>query len=268
MTDCQRWSEGRHAWRHTSEGGFNPQLFEVAEIATDAQPRAFVEQHHYAHTYSAAIRRYGLFEGPWMVGAAILGAPARAQVLTNVFPTLRPYRESLELSRFVLLDRVPANAESWFWARCRELLGRAGVRGVVTFSDPLARSTVDGATVLPGHVGTIYQASNGAYLGRGRGGTLYLLPDGSVLNRRSLSKLRNGEVGQAGVERQLVKFGAPPRDAGEPGVEYADRALLAVKVRTLKHPGCFRYAWRIGADRRELAFALPEIRPYPKRGVN
>ena len=33
------------------------------------------------------------------------------RVLTAVFPDLEPYAESLELSRFVLADSVPANGE-------------------------------------------------------------------------------------------------------------------------------------------------------------
>ena len=40
------------------------------------------------------------------------------RVLTAVFPDLEPYAESLELSRFVLAESVPANGESWFLARC------------------------------------------------------------------------------------------------------------------------------------------------------
>jgi hypothetical protein len=32
---------------------------------------------------------------------------------------------------------VPANGESWFLARCWEMAARQGVRGVVSFSDPV-----------------------------------------------------------------------------------------------------------------------------------
>jgi hypothetical protein len=40
--------------------------------------------------------------------------PSHPAVVRNVFPDLRPYHESLVLSRFVLVDAVPANGESWF----------------------------------------------------------------------------------------------------------------------------------------------------------
>lgn len=267
MTDCQRWDRGRHAWRHTSEGGFDRSRFEVAELRDDTTPRRFVVSHHYAHSYPAVIRRYGLYEGWQLVGVAVLGAPARAAVLTNVFPHLAPYVESLELSRFVLLDRVPANAESWFWARCRELLARAGVAGVVTFSDPIARTTLDGRVLMPGHVGTIYQASNGRPLGRGSAATLLVLPDATVLNGRSAQKVRGDEVGHEAVERVLVSHGATPRRAGEPGAAWLAHALTEARVRRLRHPGCHRYAWSIGPRRKYVQIGMPEQRPYPKQGV-
>jgi hypothetical protein len=46
-----------------------------------------------------------------------------------------PYHESLDLSRVVILDSMPANAESWFCARAFELAAAAGIRGIVAFSD-------------------------------------------------------------------------------------------------------------------------------------
>ncbi|MDO0929927.1 hypothetical protein QQY24_33040 [Streptomyces sp. TG1A-8] len=70
--------------------------------------------------------------------------------------------ESLECSRFVLLDECPANAESWFLARCFDALLARGVRGVVSFADPVPRTDASGAVVAVGHVGTIYLAYAGA----------------------------------------------------------------------------------------------------------
>jgi hypothetical protein len=46
-----------------------------------------------------------------------------------------PYNESLDLSRVVILDSVPGNAESWLCARAFELAAAAGIRGIVAFSD-------------------------------------------------------------------------------------------------------------------------------------
>ncbi|MEV5012063.1 hypothetical protein [Streptomyces sp. NPDC055692] len=46
------------------------------------------------------------------------------------------------------------------------------------------------------------------YLGKTRPRRLTMLPDGSVLHDRAMSKVRNGERGRGGVERRLVALGA------------------------------------------------------------
>lgn len=257
---AQRWARGRHSFRHVSEGGFDRRRYDVAPIAESAA-RAFVVEHHYAHSFPAARLRYGLFDGPLLVGCAVLSVPVRAQVLTGVFPDLAPYTESLELGRMVLLDAVPANAESWCIARVWELAAREGIRGVVTFSDPLPRTASDGRTVMPGHIGTIYQASNARYLGRATARTLSLLPDGTVLNDRTVQKIRGDERGHEAAERLLRGFGAPSRGVSESGSAWLQRALSAVGVRSLRHPGNHRYAFSLTKPRR---LWLVESLPYPK----
>ncbi|MFF4755231.1 Mom family adenine methylcarbamoylation protein [Streptomyces sp. NPDC002514] len=96
-----------------------------------------------------------------------------------------PYEESLELNRLVLLDGVPANAETWTQACVFRLAAARGVRGVVAHSDPEPRTrlTAHGPElVFPGHYGTIYQAKGMDYLGKTRPRRLTMLPDGSVLH--------------------------------------------------------------------------------------
>lgn len=95
-----------------------------------------------------------------------VGVPVSTAVLTKPLPGLRPYTESLVCSRFVLLDECPGNSESWFLARCFDALLADGVRGVVSFADPVPRRTASGRLVMPGHVGTIYAATNAVYAGR------------------------------------------------------------------------------------------------------
>ncbi|TMC03164.1 MAG: hypothetical protein E6J41_28410 [Chloroflexi bacterium] len=259
---CLRWHARRHSWRHRSEGGFDARRYDVAPLAESAA-RTFVEINHYAASYPAARLRFGLYDGPWLVGVAALGVPMQRRVLTAVFPDLEPYAESLELSRFVLAESVPANGESWFLARCWELAVRQGVRGVVSFSDPVPRRTATGDLVFPGHVGTIYQASNAAYLGRTTPRRVLLLPDGRVLSERALSKVRGDEQGHAYVERELVRFGARARRPGEAGAAWLREALAAAGVRSLVHGGNHRYAFRLGARRRLVAVGLP-VAAYPK----
>jgi hypothetical protein len=108
---CQRWNRRVHSWRHISEGGFDASRYSVEPISEGAA-RAWVVEHHYSGSYPAASQRYGLFDRSGeLLGACVLGVPMTAAVLTNVFPDLRPVTEALELSRLVLADQVPANAE-------------------------------------------------------------------------------------------------------------------------------------------------------------
>ncbi len=88
------------------------------------------------------------------------------------------------------------------------------------------------------------------YLGETRPRRLTMLPDGSVLHDRAMSKVRNGERGRGGVERRLVALGARPRDEGEPGRGWLEEALQAVGARLVAHGGnhkfCGRF-WRVAA---------------------
>src|SRR5262245_917910 len=80
--------------------------------------------------------------------------------------TAGPGRSRTTGSSRTLATSSPVRARRRFLARWWELAARHGVRGVVSLSDPVPRRTVAGELVFPGHVGTIYQASNAAYLGR------------------------------------------------------------------------------------------------------
>jgi hypothetical protein len=166
VTACQRWRPDRtHTWRHTSEGGFNPDRYGVTAIDRKAA-REFVTHLHYSGTYPADRLMFGLYdlagELPELVGAAILSVPASEKVLTSVFPRLEPFDESLELGRLVLAEQVFANAESWFVAQVFRLAAKTGIRGVVSFSDPVARYDSGGNMTMPGHIGILYQALNAA----------------------------------------------------------------------------------------------------------
>jgi hypothetical protein len=231
----------------------------------DAVAKAFVLQHHYAGSYPAARRRYGLFGPNGLEGVAVFSVPCSDRVLTSVFAA--PAHQAVELGRLVLLDEVGFNGESWLLARCFELLRRDGFRGVVSFCDPVPRTTAAGQVVFRGHLGTVYQASNAVYLGRGTPRTLRLLPDGRVLSERALSKLRVPDAlprvkGWRYAADLLEEAGADP--APEPGcgdlAAWATR-WVPVLTRPLRHSGCHRYAFAL--DRR-LRPRLPPGLAYPK----
>lgn len=243
---CQRWRERRHSFRHTSAGGFDPRHYIVEPLARSTA-KEFVLQHHYSGSFPSAKKMFGLFnvsEGePRLSGVAVFGLSVSRDVLQRALPDLEPNVAALECSRFVLLDECPANAESWFLARTFDALLALGVRGVVSFADPVPRRTNEGNLVAVGHVGTIYQASNAAYTGRGTARTIKLLPDGTVLHDRAAQKVRKQEQGHEYVEARLMSLGAPaPRAGCDPALWLRD-ALHAVGARNLRHCGPHRYVF-------------------------
>lgn len=256
MSAVQRWEGGRQRWRPAGEV-IRTSEFDVAAIDSDATAKRFVLEHHYSGTYPAARFRFGLYRRGVLAGVAVFSHPCSDRVLTSVFPG--EARLSVELGRFVLLDEVPGNGETWFLARCFDGLRASGIRGVVSFSDPVPREA-GGRVVFPGHIGTIYQAHNGRYLGLGTARTLRLLPDGRVMSARALQKIRSGSKGWRYSAAVLEQLGATPAP-----LEGAARSAwlaqwLSALTRSVRHPGNHKYAWAL-ARRVEL----PASMPYPKK---
>ena len=251
---CQRWRERRDSYRPAGEV-FDPRAFEVASIPDDTTVRAFVEAHHYSRSLPAARRRFGLYERGVLVGVAVFSVPANERAL---LPLPGGLEEGLELGRFVLLDGVKANGESWFLARCFDALRREGWGGVVSFADPEPRTRLDGSVVFRGHLGVIYQASSAVYLGRATPRTLRLLPDGTVFSARARQKIVGGERGWRYAVEQLVEHGA---QAPTGDLRAWLRTAMALVTRPLRHRGNHKYVFGL---QRGVRRALPASQPYPK----
>lgn len=251
----QRWRDQQGSYRPTGEV-IDTQAYEVAAITEDRIAKRFVQRHHYSGTYPAARFRFGLYRSSQLVGVAVFSVPCNYASITSCIPG--DARNSVELGRFVLLDDVEANGESWFIARCFESLRAHGLTGVISFSDPEPRHGPSGDTIFAGHVGTIYQATNAVYLGRSRAARKLLFPDGTVLHARSLAKVRAQHRGWRHVVAQIQSHGAEPLQ-GDPGV-WVDRAVAQVCV-VQRHGGNHKYCWAL--DRRARRH-LPESQPYPK----
>lgn len=159
---CQRWRERRDSYRPAGET-IATHAHEVAPIADDSTAKAFVVRHHYSASYPAARFRVGLYRRGELAGVAVFSQPSSQGVL-NALPC--GVEGGVALGRFVLLDEVEANGETWFLARAFQLAAREGFAGVVSDSDPEPRTTAEGRVAFGGHIGTIYQASNAVYLGR------------------------------------------------------------------------------------------------------
>lgn len=244
---------------------FEPRRYEVASIPDDKTARAFVVATHYSGTFPAARERIGLYEGDELVGVAVFSHPTNDKVLERL-PCER--LEGVELGRFVLLDRVPFNGETWMIARCFELLKRDGYRGVVSFADPCPRyCDSQEEPVFPGHVGQIYRASNAVYAGRATARTLRLFRrDGHVFSPRTMQKIRKAERGWESAVQLLQSYGAAPLDLTAD--EETRRAWLArwteKLTRTMKHSGNLTYCFGLDARTKRM---LPASLPYPKLDI-
>jgi hypothetical protein len=257
---CQRWAPGgKVVWVPPQRDyNFNPARYRVEVLDDDKRPKAFVEAHHYSAAYVAAIHRYGLFERATglLVGVAVLSNPANVLVLTNAFPRLAPYSQSLELGRFVLTDEVPYRAESWFAGKVRQLAAEDGIRGIIAHADP-----------AHGHFGTIYQASNARYCDMtGKRGEWHLPPDGFVFSDRAASKVRAQEKGHVYAEKQLTDRRATALLPGEDPEVWLAGALTACEAVRVQSDGKHRYLWATGTDKRQRAAVVfgYRARPYPK----
>lgn len=246
---CQRWNNGRERYRPAGEL-FDPRYAHV-ELIDAATAKSFVVRHHYSRSFVASRCNVGIFlrepfHAEELAGVASFSVPMTNSVIPAYFEDLLPH-QGVELGRLVLLDKLAANAETWFLRRSMKAL-RAKlpeVRGIVSYCDPEPRSNADGEIVHKGHLGTIYRAHNGIARGRSRARTLLLTPDGRVANERSLSKLRNQERGADGVERELSRQGAPQRAFLESGADYVRRLVSEGFLRPLRHPGNFVFTWRL-----------------------
>lgn len=261
----QSWRAGRASYKPLG-ATIQPLHYEVAAIDSDNVPRDFLAAHHYAGTsYPVARRRFGLhYLDGTLLGVAVFGVPMNPATFTGLFAG--GIDRNLELSRLCLLDdaRAPANSESWFVTRCREVLAREGWTGCVTFADPVPRAAIDGAIKHKGHYGAIYRALSCAFLGLSAPRTLRLLPDGTVLSPRTLQKIRRLERGWRGACAQLEDHGAESIGREGDPAEWL-RYWLPRITRPLRHGGNVRYAFAI--DRRARRY-MPAGIAYPRYGFD
>lgn len=244
---CQRWRQRRDAYRPAGEV-IDPQRYDVVTLQR-ADAKAFVLAHHYAASFPAARFCVGLFRSGELVGVFALSHPASEAALDVLLPEGGDGRA--ELGRLVLRDDVPANGESYFVARAFELARREGFTAICSRADPAF-----------GHVGTVYQATNGVYLGQARRRTRRVFADGSVLSDRVLSKLRAKEDGWERERDKLVARGAPPPRRGQLWARWVKVARDALTT-PVRHPGTHCYAWALD---RALRRHLPPSQAYPKLG--
>jgi hypothetical protein len=256
---CQRFTLGRESRRPAGET-IRASEYDVAPIAASVA-RAFVAAHHYAKTSSPPAHPFGLFHRGDLAGVALFGPAPSMAAHRAVWPTLA-IDKAVTLGRLVLLEGVPGNGESWFVARCFEQLAERGIVAVESCADPQPRLKLDGSLTHRGHLGIIYQATNGRHVGKTNPASLRLLPDGTALSNRACGKIVRREQGCEYAAGQLVAFGADPLHPDEDAQAWL-RRWRATLTRPMRHFGNYRYLWCLDRRRRREVLTAA-AQPYPK----
>jgi hypothetical protein len=263
----QRWRERRSSFVD-NDTLIDPSEFALDVIADGRVAKAFIAAHHYARTTPPTRLCVGLYRnGP--AGRSVLSGVAAFTVPMNneVVPlhTAMPPDQGVELGRFVLLDDVAANGETYFLARALRLLRalKPTIQAVVSFADPSPRYDADGNLSHRGHIGKIYAAASAAYRGQRPPRSLHVLPNGQPFSERAASKIRRRETGYAYAIDQLVAQGAPRPDNDDLAAWYAGLVRSGF-LRTHRRPGTHAYAFPLTLKARLAGKGLPRLTP-PRR---
>lgn len=254
---AMRWNKGRSIYRPSREHIDTAQFY--VERVDEKAAREFVVTHHYSRSFPAAIASFGLFQRTGqhetrLSGVAVFSVSMQPKAADAYGACGEPF---CELGRFVLLDDVAGNGETWFLARALRQLGveKKSDRGdpkytvCLAYSDPLPRTDIRGNVTHVGHVGHVYGCSNAVYLGRSSPRSLWIAPDGTSLSLRALSKLRNDDTGARYAYNMLIGHGAPAIKPLEAGRAYVERALSEGPFRRLKHRGNHAFIIPCGTHR-------------------
>lgn len=270
VLETQRWRERRDSYRKRGEA-FDPSAYGVELLDRHAPARDLVVRHHYAASWPSVSVCVGLYQRrawftPELVGVCTFGTGTNEDAPTK-WLGVGP-REALVLNRLVLLDEVPFNGESWFVARAFAILRaeRPDLRGVLSYSDPVARRDETGRIVMPGHVGVTYQAKGARRVGVTASETKWLDARGCVLDPRSLAKVRNEEEpGGASYAAYLVALGAPPRRVLESPRAWVERITRGGEgpFTRFRHPGNYIYAFGPSGTARDVPPTTAKALPYP-----
>lgn len=263
----QRWLN-RREHHQTPENRINPDEFGVEILPKEFIPRQFVKQHHYSGSYPAAHCAIGLFRKSGirpsrMVGVAVFSEGVQSELGMPKW-TGFSRGEGTELGRLVLLPEVAHNGESWFIARAFEKLRaeKPEKRVVLSYCDPLERTTEAGEAIKPGHFGCIYQATNALHVGISSCHPIYLRHDGRVLHPYAFYKAVKQAQGWRSA-MQAIESAGGPRLKDESVEEWVARVKRS--MRRIFHPGNLVYVFGLDTSAwRSLRQKHGDGLPYPK----
>lgn len=221
LTDrSQRWRDRRDRYVPAATV-IDPKAYSVDIIECMKTAKPFVLKQHYSQSFPASRLSCGLFRnGPAgrseLVGVATFSVPMNNAAITK-HTGIICHRHGAELGRFVLLDSVPGNGESFFLSRAIKLLRREKpeIVSLISYADPMRRLGPAGNIIAPGHVGALYAVAGAHYRGRSSPRYEAFTPDGQLFSERALSKIRNAESGIGYAVDELVRRGAPHPSGNE-----------------------------------------------------
>jgi hypothetical protein len=121
-------------------------------------------RYHYTATGGSATWRWGLWDGPFLMGVVAYNMPT-PRTSYSVFGKEYGAAHIWHMGRLVLPDSAPRNSES-------RLIG--GSLRCIEREHPEAWAVVTFADAGSGHIGTVYQATNALYTGTGGRPEFYL----------------------------------------------------------------------------------------------
>lgn len=258
----QRWRDRREAFIPDASE-INPAHFTVAAVGK-VEAKAFVQRHHYSGTYPAARLSVGLYRGRQLAGVAVFSVPMNEHSVKRHTGLASPLH-GVDLGRFVLLDDVAGNGETWFLSRALRVLRqeKPEVVAVVSCADPQPRLAPTGEVVKPGHIGLIYKSMSALYRGRTRPRFEAITPDGQLFSERAVSKLRAHDQGHAYAVAELVRRGAERPALGDDLGVWFDGLIATGFIRRRRHPGNHVYAFPLTKGAKIAGRGLPTA-PYPE----
>lgn len=169
---------------------FNIRLLESKKEKDEV--KLFIESNHYSHKMPQAIKyRFGMYINDELFGVSIFSIPSNQFAVTSIFEN-ETQHICIELSRVFTLDSTPKNFESYCISKMFKYIKYNTKYDVVlSYADPNFK-----------HVGYLYQALNGMYLGETAQEVRYIMPTGELITRRGLGR-SNGDSEKEHVKRIL-----------------------------------------------------------------
>lgn len=261
----QRWRDRRDRFIPAATV-IDPEAYSVDVIDCIKTAKPFVLRHHYSRSFPASRLSIGLFRNARagrsdLVGVATFSVPMNNAAITK-HTGLGSHRSGADLGRFVLLDDVPGNGESFFLSRAFKHLRREKpeILSVISYADPMKRCSPSGHIIAPGHVGRLYAVAGALYRGRSAPRYETFTPDGQIFSERAISKIRNAETGHAYAADELIRRGAERPTS-------ADKDWLASLLKTgfftrRRHNGNHIYAFPLTKAAKLAGRDLPQLE-YP-----